>query len=60
MEKVDDKFWLGMRPIVRKIIETTYNSLSRRPTNSLDDLVEYMMEALLKSRNTVFIHTPGV
>lgn len=60
MECVDDVFWNAMRPFIRKIIEHNWNGMITVPENSIKTIYKHLMDALLQSKNTVFIKLPGV
>lgn len=60
MEMCDNRFWVKMRPYIRKIIQKNWEGFNLAPTVSIDDITENLMKSLLKTRNTVFIQAPTV
>jgi hypothetical protein len=60
MNHVDDVFWIKMRPFIRQIISHNWEAMHNVPANSIDVITERLMNALLQSKNVVFIHLPGV
>jgi len=60
MNYVDDVFWIKMRPFIREIIRHNWEAMHNVPANSIDVITERLMNALLQSKNIVFIHLPGV
>ncbi len=49
MRLVDDKFWRGMRPFIRRVIQHNWDGMVNTPANSVDKITEQLMKALLKS-----------
>jgi len=60
MRLVDDRFWKGMRPFVRKVIQHNWEGMINAPINSVDRITDQLMKSLLKSQNLVFVKLPGV
>jgi len=60
MDLVDNRFWTMMKPQVAKILQRQYESLCVAPTVPFEDVLEKTMEALLRTRNILFIQVPTV
>lgn len=60
MRLVDDRFWRGLRPYIRRIIKHNWEAMPNLPVNTIDEITDNLMKALLKSQNLVFVRIPGV
>lgn len=60
MSLVDDLFWRRIRPFIRVIVQHNWQCRILTPHNTVDQITDRLMGALLKSQNLVFVHLPGV
>jgi len=60
MQCVDDVFFSGIKPFIRKVVEYWFETLPVPPTRSVNEMVDVIIGQLLVNDFDLFVHAPGV